>query len=259
MAKKSTIRKDYLKARQKLQRQVRSMEKRGYSFDKNPVPDTVKKPTKASINRLQKIQSQLYEKAHGYVEGERVTGKQFRGHLRRESAKKAVETRERRKRVNQELDEEREYWENFTEDYEDTVSYSSAEPSEAEAINLGDAVIETLRDCIRTLYEQGKSKSARELDYLLAGEIRTYGEDAVAKSLAPFETEVATDCEVLIQYGKGSDQHQTALIELEIIIRGGEAPTSMELQRMSEAFEDEDATDSDIEGFQVSDISWEDL
>ena len=63
MSKKSQkqieIEKEYKKEVNRLNRFIKQAEKRGYRFPQNAIPHQVKKPTKASIERLKKIKNFL--------------------------------------------------------------------------------------------------------------------------------------------------------------------------------------------------------
>lgn len=78
-------------------RKARSMAKRGYVIDA-VLPKEPKKITEASVRRIKKISSDLYKKSY-YVteEGEVISGEEGRKYERSRSAKKAAETRKRKK------------------------------------------------------------------------------------------------------------------------------------------------------------------
>lgn len=100
MAKKkkvqSPVEKAYNRERNRIKRFIREAEKRGYRFSDFSIPDKPKKITEASIRRLQKYNPKyLYEKAT-FLDpdtGEIVSGQRGRQIERKESARKAKETR----------------------------------------------------------------------------------------------------------------------------------------------------------------------
>ena len=93
--KSSPIAQQYRKERKRIQNQMRRMEKRGYIFEKNPLPSIPKKITAGSVRRLEQLTTKkLYEKAI-FVDrqyGDVLSGQQGRARERRESAKKASKT-----------------------------------------------------------------------------------------------------------------------------------------------------------------------
>lgn len=100
MAKKrkaqTPVEKAYNRERNRIKRFIRDAEKRGYRFSDFSIPDKPKKITEASVRRLQKYNPKyLYEKAT-FLDpdtGEIVSGQRGRQIERKESARKAKETR----------------------------------------------------------------------------------------------------------------------------------------------------------------------
>lgn len=98
--KRKTVRpivKAYRKAVSAFFRKGRSMARRGYVIDA-VLPEEPKKITEASVRRIKKISSNLYKKSY-YVteEGEVISGEEGRKYERSRAAKKAAETRKRKK------------------------------------------------------------------------------------------------------------------------------------------------------------------
>lgn len=98
--KRKTVRpvvKAYRKAVSAFFRKGRSMARRGYVIDA-VLPKEPKKITEASVRRIKKISSNLYKKSY-YVteEGEVISGEEGRKYERSRAAKKADETRKRKK------------------------------------------------------------------------------------------------------------------------------------------------------------------
>ena len=96
-----TVKEAYKRERNRIQRQVNRMKKRGYEFEKSPVPAIPKTITAGSVRRLQAITTKkLYEMAK-FVDietGEILPAKKGRALERRRSAVKARATRIRKKR-----------------------------------------------------------------------------------------------------------------------------------------------------------------
>ena len=90
--------KDYQKERQRITRQIKRMEGRGYYWDKDILPNIPKRVTQASVNRLKKIKTDdIYRKAK-YLDretGEIMIGLAGRKHERHVSAIRGAETRRR--------------------------------------------------------------------------------------------------------------------------------------------------------------------
>lgn len=98
--KRKTVRpvvKAYRKAVSAFFRKARSMAKRGYVIDA-VLPNEPKKITEASVRRINKISANLYKKSYFVTEeGEVISGEEGRKYERSRSAKKAAETRKRKK------------------------------------------------------------------------------------------------------------------------------------------------------------------
>lgn len=101
--KQTQVQKEYRKERNRIQRQINRMHRRGYYGMEDMLPAKPKKVTKASVRRLKRITTKdLYDKADfidlttGEVLG---TGEQGRAIERKRSAVKAQETRRARKRA----------------------------------------------------------------------------------------------------------------------------------------------------------------
>ena len=98
--KRKTVRpvvKAYRKAVSAFFRKGRSMARRGYVIDA-VLPKEPKKITEASVRRIKKISANLYKKSYyATEEGEVISGEEGRKYERSRSAKKAAETRKRKK------------------------------------------------------------------------------------------------------------------------------------------------------------------
>lgn len=78
--KLSLVEKEYNKQFRRIQKYVNSMLERGYEFDKNPIPQTPKKITTASVRKLKSITAKsLINKSHyTFLSGERIYGRERR-------------------------------------------------------------------------------------------------------------------------------------------------------------------------------------
>ena len=100
MAKNITVKDEYQKELNRIKRFVKSAHKRGYRFETDPIPKEVKKPTKKSVERLQKITpSTLYSKATYFdpILQARVSGTEEQKLIRSRSSKKAAQKRATKK------------------------------------------------------------------------------------------------------------------------------------------------------------------
>lgn len=104
-AEQQAINKAYAKERNRVKSFVRRAEKRGYSFPESIVPSIPKRKTEASIRKLKKLTKEvLYSKASyggDATYGEIVSGKEGLKLERQLSAKRASETRKRKKEAEQ--------------------------------------------------------------------------------------------------------------------------------------------------------------
>ena len=95
----ATIKSEYNKIRKGLRQKVRRLQKRGYIFEDDFIPNVPKKITKASINRLKKLSQAVYKKSK-YIDaetGEILTGEEGKKLEKRKSALKAKQTRKSKK------------------------------------------------------------------------------------------------------------------------------------------------------------------
>lgn len=99
--KKSPAEREYDKQVKRIKQFVRRAEKRGFIFPDNVIPDKPKRITKASVRKLSKITpKELYKKAEyggEASEGEIVSAKEGLELERKVRAKKASQTRKRKK------------------------------------------------------------------------------------------------------------------------------------------------------------------
>lgn len=87
---------EYRKQRKRVQQSIRRAEKRGYVVPENFLPDIPKNITKSSVNRLKKLDTnKLYSKSIkvDYETGEIIPGDKARIQERKESSRRAAQTR----------------------------------------------------------------------------------------------------------------------------------------------------------------------
>lgn len=183
-----TVKEAYKRERNRIQRQVNRMKKRGYEFEKSPVPAIPKTITAGSVRRLQAITTKkLYEMAK-FVDietGEILSAKKGRALERRRSAVKARATRivreeiaqlikgqleeqdkeaQRRKKRRKKQDEENVYRMRTDSQYSD--QFESGAIAEQRVNDLLDSLerdfpktIEALREAIKSgIQNEGKKK-----------------------------------------------------------------------------------------------------
>lgn len=98
-AKQTANQRAYTKQVKRIKQFIARAEKRGYRFEADIIPQTPKRITKTAIENLKHLTPvRLYEKATtiDYDTGEIISGTEGRRNERRESAKKAQETRKRK-------------------------------------------------------------------------------------------------------------------------------------------------------------------
>lgn len=103
-ASTSAVRQQYMKERRRIQKFLRSVEKRGYIGTEDVLPDIPKKITTASVNRLKKLKADEIYKKLNYIDRETgviYSGARGRDIERAKSAKKGAETRRRNKQAEQ--------------------------------------------------------------------------------------------------------------------------------------------------------------
>lgn len=225
--KKSQLLKDYNKERNRIKRFIRNAEKRGYVFEPNLIPPKPKTITSGSIRRLSKIRpAQLYQKAYAIsaVTGQPITVAQRKREIREEAARKAWETRRRKK---------------DQEDYNRIKSNREWQ----QMFHASRLVWDKIQTLIANVSVQ-QSQSAELLNNLLNSEIKKYGADTVLYSIAQASEDFLATCEVIIKYNPDSAVSRTAVQHLYTLISGN-LPT--------------DAEQAEIDKALASDETWEEI
>lgn len=225
--KKSQLLKEYNKERNRIKRFIRYAEKRGYVFEPNLIPSKPKTITSGSVRRLSKIRpSQLYKKAYAIsaVTGQPITVEQRKREIREEAARKAWETRRRKK------DEE---------DYNRIKTNKEWQ----QMFHMSRLVWDKVQSMIVNVGVQ-QSESADMLNNLLNSEIEKYGADTVLYSIAQSSEDFLSTCEVIIKYHPSSAVSRTAVQHLYTLISGN-LPS--------------DAEQAEIDKALASDETWQEI
>lgn len=215
--KQIEIEKEYKKEVNRLNRFIKQAEKRGYRFNQNAIPRQVKKPTKASIERLKKIKtSDLYAKATALSEsGKIISGSEKRKEEKRISSEKAWQTRRKKK-------DEKEF------------EKMQQNKSKSNPFNMGNIVYRKIKSLIFDFWED-KGKGARLLKDELETQIKAYGFNAVMYSISQAPSDVLQLSEKVAKYRSGSPQSVNALTNLSNLITG-EIPSSEKLKELEEVW-----------------------
>lgn len=225
--KKSQLLKEYNKERNRIKRFIRNAEKRGYVFEPNLIPPKPKTITSGSIRRLSKIRpAQLYNKAYAIsaVTGQPITVEQRKREIREQAARKAWETRIRKK---------------------DQADYNRIKSNKEwqHMFHASKLVWDKVQSMIANVGVQ-QSESADLLNNLLNSEIEKYGADTVIYSIAQASEDFLATCEVIIKYHPSSAVSRTAVQHLYTLISGN-LPS--------------DAEQAEIDKALASDETWEEI
>lgn len=116
--KTPTIQQLYNQERRKVERRIKAIQSRGFFFTQSPLKPAPQKPTRKSIEALKKFTpSYLYTKAKYETPTGTVSGTAGRTYERRIAARKAVETRRERSRIERIKREYRDVADLLTERY----------------------------------------------------------------------------------------------------------------------------------------------
>lgn len=209
--KRKTVRpvvKAFRKAVSAFFRKARSMAKRGYVIDA-VLPEEPKKITEASVRRIKKISSNLYKKSY-YVteEGEVISGEEGRKYERSRSAKKAAETRKRKKQ-------------------ESSIRYD------------WQIAFDWLEGIIQKVTEKGSERVANAIRDIVDAAVIRSSEREVGMIIVSQQDEVRQSIEEIAEsfYSAQSGKYSYALSKLSQILGGG-ALTAAQLSDYESADED---------------------
>lgn len=184
--------KDYQKERQRISRQLKRMEGRGYYWDKDILPPIPKRVTQASVNRLKKLKTDdIYRKAM-YLDretGEIMIGLAGRKLERHRAGMRGAETKRRT----------REYYEYNEDRFKPTDSVVS--------ISMDDVFITNFRATLDNWNEALRNVVNDWIDHLIA----EYGKHDVAVMLADG---TASGCVITYQEAYDSSKLKDYMAEM---------------------------------------------
>lgn len=224
------------KLRKLVQQQVRRMEKRGYRIG-SEIKEKIKTGKYQTLKSLQRNKyEKLYKQSSSEIEGKIVGGEQKRTYERRESARRASETRRYRRQLRER--EQRPYQEQYDDAWEDYDYGQTYEESEDE-----DYYIEWKRERRRQdeqdrrdaeLYSEGKiaydqinelvdqypTPGSKMLKNALRSEISKYGEQKVLEAMGNAPTAFIATAQQIIYYEEESSAIHSALVSFIEVITG---------------------------------------
>ena len=209
--KRKTVRsvvKAYRKAVSAFFRKARSMARRGYVIDA-VLPKEPKKITEASVRRIKKISANLYKKSYFVTEeGEVISGEKGRKYERSRSAKKAAETRKRKKQ-------------------ESSIRYD------------WQIAFDWLEGIIQKVTEKGSERVASAIRDIVDAAVIRSSEREVGMIIVSQQDEVRQSIEEIAEsfYSAQSGKYSYALSKLSQILGGG-ALTAAQLSDYESADED---------------------
>ena len=209
--KRKTVRsvvKAYRKAVSNFFRKGRSMARRGYVIDA-VLPKEPKKITEASVRRIKKLSSNLYKKSYFVTEeGEVISGEEGRKYERSRSAKKAAETRKRKKQ-------------------ESSIRYD------------WQIAFDWLEGIIQKVTEKGSERVASAIRDIVDAAVIRSSEREVGMIIVSQQDEVRQSIEEIAEsfYSAQSGKYSYALSKLSQILGGG-ALTAAQLSDYESADED---------------------
>ena len=204
----SPIVKAYRKAVSNFFRKGRSMARRGYVIDA-VLPKVPKKITEASVRRIKKISANLYKKSYFVTEeGEVISGEKGRKYERSRSAKKAAETRKRKKQ-------------------ESSIRYD------------WQIAFDWLEGIIQKVTEKGSERVASAIRDIVDAAVIRSSEREVGMIIVSQQDEVRQSIEEIAEsfYSAQSGKYSYALSKLSQILGGG-ALTAAQLSDYESADED---------------------
>ena len=209
--KRKTVRqvvKAYRKAVSNFFRKARSMARRGYVIDA-VLPKEPKKITEASVRRIKKISANLYKKSYFVTEeGEVISGEEGRKYERSKSARKAAETRKRKKQ-------------------ESSIRYD------------WQIAFDWLEGIIQKVTEKGSERVASAIRDIVDAAVIRSSEREVGMIIVSQQDEVRQSIEEIAEsfYSAQSGKYSYALSKLSQILGGG-ALTAAQLSDYESADED---------------------
>ena len=198
-AKTLTAERAYRAQLNRIRKQIHRMQERGYQLTGRVIPERPSRITKKSVEKLRKITAaEIYKKSvkiEETPEGIKVIkGTEARAAERRESARKAAETRKRK---------------GF----------------------FRGVILENIEYMIKTAGSE-YYESAQDLQDVIDDNIAKYGRDEVIRLFNEAPVESIEAAQVAIYYRIGSKQHEGAIDNIYRILSGGVIPTMEEARAM---------------------------
>lgn len=206
------------KLRKLVQQQVRRMERRGYRID-SELKQKIKTGKYQTLKSLQRDRyKKLYEKSTSEIEGKVVSGTWKRTQERRESARRAAQTRQQAKRqltrrgeVEPLSEDELEVrWE------DERRKQDEHDRARAEMFQEGQIVYEQ----VMSLIDQYPTPGSRYLKNLLLSEIAKYGRTGVLMGMAQAPSYYIDSAKAIVYYEEDADAIHSALHDFASMITG---------------------------------------
>lgn len=192
------------KLRKLVKQQIRRMENRGFRVSEE-VKEKAKSGKYQTLKSLQKGKyKKVYESSTGEVNGKVVSGKEKRAYERKESARKAVETRRRNER------EYNKQWER------ERRQQDAIDAAYARQFDEGQITYNNITDLI----DRYPGKGSKYLSNLLRSEISKYGQDKVILAMGKMPQYYTSLAQSIIFYNDGSEGIHGALVAFSNIISG---------------------------------------
>lgn len=225
------------KLRKLVQQQVRRMEKRGYRIG-SEIKEKIKTGKYQTLKSLQRNKyEKLYKQSSSEIEGKIVGGEQKRTYERRESARRASETRRYRRQLRErEQRPYREQYDDAWEDYDYGQTYEESEDEdyyiewkrerrrqdeqdrrEADLYSEGEIVYNQIKELIDKFPTDG----SRYLSNVLRSEISRFGESKVIEAIGTAPEFFIQNAQVVFyDSDSNADNIHTALRQIAELITG---------------------------------------
>ncbi len=219
------IRAEYNRQRRRLSQFFRRATARGYVWEKSFIPSIPKVITEASVRRLKNLTPErLYKKAYKIVDhetGELIPGEKARKLERKESAKKAAETRKKNKLKKEINDALKKDTSGF---YEKEIKQDYPFASEVIINNFMSQIEQWTPKAIWSdVFQAIKEGDKNTLKNIINGAINDQGIDSVAVRIEENANEL-NDLFSEILYGSGSAEYE---------IHSGRKQVQLDLQRIA--------------------------
>ena len=203
------VRAEYRRQRNRLSRFYKRASERGYIWEKSFIPDIPKVVTEASVRRLKKLTPEsLYKKAFkisDYGSGELIPGEKARKLEKKQSAKKAAETRKKNK-LKKEITEALK--KDTADFYKEEIKQDYPVASEVIINNFMSQIEQwTPKGIWSDVFQGIKEGDKNTLKNIINGAINDQGKQAVAVRIEENANEL-NDLFAEILYGSGSAEYE---------------------------------------------------